>query len=188
MKLIILIAAIIFLGFLSPIDVGAQKGSKTYTVPDEFSFQCPSNWKLQEKENRFTTIDASLKYGNNVVQMVFEGGNISDIGNPTDDEILNLLKAQIEKKDDGKVFESGMDKNAINNRTTPYVIGTYTIKPVFGGPFQMVVLATAVHVNDNELVLARYIAEQNDFDKYLPKVKQVIKSISPLGNNTQETS
>jgi hypothetical protein len=188
MKLVVPVAIAILLVFLSPIDVGAQKGWKTETIPDEFSFQYPSNWKLQERENRFTTTDAKLNYGNNHVQMFFEGSNISDLGSPTDDYLLNKLKDYIELKKDGKVFESGLDKNAINNRTTPYVIGTYETQPLLGTSLNMVMLVTAVHVNDNELVLARYIAEQNDFDKYLPKVKQVIKSISPLGNNAQEIS
>lgn len=187
MKIAILVALSVFLVFLSPINVGAQKGWKSYTVDNEFSFQYPSNWKLQERENRFSTTDAGLNYGDSVVQMRFEGGNISDLGSPTDDDLLTKLKSFVEKKDNGKVFESGLDKNAINNRTAPYVIGTYQTQPLLGTPLNMVGLATAVHVNDNELVVVQYVAEENDFDKYLPKVKQVIKSISPLGNNTQVT-
>jgi hypothetical protein len=46
----------------------------------------------------------------------------------------------------------------------------------------MALLVTSVHVTDDEVVLVRYVAEQDDFDKYLPKAKQVIKSISPVNS------
>src|SRR5206468_884974 len=115
MKLAFVIAVAIFLAFLCPIDVGAQKGWKTYTVEDEYSFKYPSNWKLQERENRFTTIDAELKYGNNDVQMIFEGGDT--FATRSDDEMLEAMKTVIEAKKGGNVFESGIDKQMINNGT-----------------------------------------------------------------------
>jgi hypothetical protein len=166
MKLALSIVVALCLAFLSPIDVGAQKGWKTYTVEDEFSFKYPSNWKLQERENRFTTIDATLDYGKNKdVHMVFEGGNISEVGDPTDDDLLSRMERTIEDRPNGKVFESGLDENAINNRTAPYAIGTYTTESLFGSTPNIAVLATFVHVNDDELVLVRYMSEENDFDK-----------------------
>ncbi len=125
-------------------------------------------------------MDVVLKYSNNDVQVVFEGGKISELGNPTDNNLLESLKGKIEEKKYGKVFESGLDKNAINNGTAPYVTGTYTTEPLFGSALNMVILATVVHVNNEEVVILRYVAEENNFDKYLPKVKQVIKSISPV--------
>ena len=170
---------------LGPIYVEAQKGSKTYTVEDEFSFKYPSNWELQERENRFTTMDAKLKYGNNDVQMIFEGLRTTDspIASADDNSILEVMKTVIEGKNEANVFESGVDKYVINNRTAPYVIGTYKPTNLFGVSLNMVDMMTTVHVNDDEIVLVQYLAEQNDFDKYLPKVEEVIKSISPVGGD-----
>jgi hypothetical protein len=178
MILLLFIIGTIFLAFLSPINAGAQKGWKTFTVEDEFSFQYPSNWKVQERENRFTTIDARLNYRNNDVQMTFEGSPIA-LAN-TDDEMLQALKSYIETKDNGNVFESGIDKQMINNKTAPYVIGTFSAKSLFGLPLNAIELVTAVNLPNNELVIVQYIAKENDFDKYLPKVKQVVSSISPI--------
>jgi hypothetical protein len=139
---------------------------------------------LEERENGFTTIDAGLKYGNNVVQMLFEGEDISDLGTPTDSQFLETMEALIEDQNDGSVLESGIDKYVINNRSAPYAIGIYTTEGLFGNSFNVALLVTSVHVTDDEVVLVRYVAEQDDFDKYLPKAKQVINSIS-LVNSTQ---
>jgi hypothetical protein len=180
MKLALVIGVAIFLAFLCPIDVGAQKGWKSYSVEDEFSFKYPSNWKLQERENRFTTIDAQLKYGNNDVQMIFDG--LGTMSTKTDDEIVEALKTVIEDKKSANVFDSGIDKQMTNNRTAPYVIGTYSTESLFGMSLDMVELITAVRLPNGEVVLVQYIAEENDFDKYLPKVKQVINSILPMNS------
>lgn len=179
MKLVLVIAATIFFVFLSPVNVGAQKGWKTYTVDDEYSFQYPSNWKLQERENRFTSIDAKLKYGNNAVQMVFGGG--ANVDTRTDDEMLEQMKSIVEEKKDGSIFESGIDQQMTNNRTAPYVIATYSTTPLLGASIKMVELFTAIHL-PNKVVGVEYLAEENDFDKYLPKVKQIINSISPTNS------
>jgi hypothetical protein len=176
MKSVIFIAPVIFLAFLFPINAGAQKGWKTFTVEDEFSFQYPSNWKVQERENRFTSIDARLNYRNNDVQMTFEGFPIA-LAN-TDDEMLQALKSYVENKDNGVVFESGIDKQMNNNKTAAYVIGTFSAKSLFGLPLNAVELVTAVNLPNNEQVIVQYIAKENDFDKYLPKVKQIVSSIS----------
>jgi len=166
----------IFLALLFPINVGAQKGWKTFTVEDEFSFQYPSNWNVQERENRFTSIDARLDYRNNDVQMTFEGSPVG-LAN-TDEEMLQALKSYVENKDNGNVFESGIDKQMNNNKTAPYVIGTFSAKSLFGLPLNAVDLVTAVNLPNNGQVIVQYIANENNFDKYLPKVKQIVSSIS----------
>jgi hypothetical protein len=75
MKSIMVIVLILSLAFSSPLIVSAaQKGWKTYTVDDKYSFQYPSNWKLEERQNRFTAVDAKITYGNNVAQMAIGGG------------------------------------------------------------------------------------------------------------------
>jgi hypothetical protein len=187
MKLVLAIVVGALFICVTPMGAEAQNGLKEYTVADEFSFKYPSFWKLVERENRFTTIDARLEYGNNDVQMVFEGGNISERGSPPDSQLLEGFERIIEGKNNGKVFESGLDKYVINNRSAPYAIGTYTTESLLGSSSNMVVLVTGVHVTDDEFVIVRYVADEDDFDKYLPKVEQVIKSISPIGSIQQNT-
>lgn len=62
MKFLLFGLVVLSLAAIIPIDVDAQKGFKSYIVEDEFSFKYPSNWKLEDRENRFTSIDASLEY------------------------------------------------------------------------------------------------------------------------------
>ena len=179
MKSASLFALTVFSILLSPTFVDAQKGWKSYTVVDEYSFQYPSNWKLEQKENRFTSIDARLEYGNKVVRMAFGGGIDEKLAAQSDDQTLERLQEIMEQK--GNIFESGIDKQMANNGTAPYVIGTYSTKSLFGKSFSMVELLTSVRLPNNEIVIVEYHAEENDFDKYLPKVKQVINSITPIG-------
>jgi hypothetical protein len=178
MKLAILSILVVFLAFLSPTIVGAQKGWKTYTVDDKYSFQYPSNWKLTERENRFTPLDATITYGDTIAEMKIAGGDPNDTR--TDDQMVESLKLAIEDNKDGRVFESGIDKQMTNNKTAPYVIGTWTTVSSLGTPVRVVELLTDVHLPDNKLVIVQYVARENDFDKYLPKAKQVINSISPI--------
>jgi hypothetical protein len=100
----------------------------------------------------------------------------------TDDEMLESIKSLIESKQDGSVFESGIDRQMTNNATAPYVIGTYSKDSLFGKTFKFVELLTDIRLPNNKLVVVEYQAEQNDFDKYLPKIKQVINSISPINS------
>ena len=75
MKSVSLVALAIFFTLLSPTIVDAQKSLKSYSVEDEFSFQYPSNWKLHERENRFSDTDAWLTYSNNgkdVLKIIFK--------------------------------------------------------------------------------------------------------------------
>lgn len=188
MKFIIGAVVVITMVLMFPGNVDAQKGFKSYTVEDEFSFKYPSNWKLEERENRFTSIDARLEYGNNDVQMTFEGMGESDgdsaavIAGADDNQLLDGVETVLEGKNQGSVFESGLDKYMINNRTAPYAIGTFTTESLFGISLDMVVLLTAVHLND-EVVLVQYYAEEDDFDKHLPKAEQVLQSITPVSQS-----
>ena len=69
-----------------------------------------------------------------------------------------------------------------NNRSAPYVIGTFTDRNVFGTPLSFVSMYSTVSLPNNVSVDVTYYAQENDFDKYLPKVKQVINSISPINS------
>jgi hypothetical protein len=186
MKFIILVLMVLSLVTIVPIGVEAQKGLKTYTVEDEYSFKYPSNWKLEERENRFTSVDARLEYGNNDVQVIFERGE-ETLNFASNDQLLGAMKTVIESKNSGAVFESGLDKYVFNNQTAAYAIGTYETEPLFGSALNMVVFVTGVHIADNELVLVQYVAEENDFDKYFPKVEEVLNSISPINADNTES-
>jgi hypothetical protein len=161
-----------------------QAYGKTYIVPDEFSFQYPNNWKLEGKENRFSSSDASLTYGKGLtVQVNFEGIKSEDpsgiMVGQSDDLMVEAMEHAFGKIYDATPYESGADKYIVNNHTAPYALGTYTVPALFGKDIDMVAMVAAVHVNDDETVLFSYLAEQNDFDKYLPKVEKVMQSITP---------
>ncbi|MGB7706708.1 MAG: hypothetical protein WBL64_05365 [Nitrososphaeraceae archaeon] len=181
MKSVSLVALAIFFTLLSPMIVDAQKSLKSYSVEDEFSFQYPSNWKLHERENRFSDTDAWLTYSNNgkdVLKIILQG--YSNTTAQPDDEKLEALESTVKNQENGEIVESGVDNQMTNNRSAPYVIGTFTDRTLFGTPLNMVMLLSAVLLPNNELIVVEYYASENDFDKYLPKVKGVINSISPI--------
>jgi len=171
------------------VPVSTAHAIKSHTVPDEFSFQYPNNWKLEGRENRFSSSDASLTYGRGLtVQVNFEGVRSDDpsgtIVGQSDDMMVKAMESALGTIYDATPYESGADKYIVNNHTAPYALGTYTVPALFGKDIDMVAMVAAVHVNDDETVLFSYLAEQNDFDKYLPKVEQVMQSIKPVGNAT----
>lgn len=198
MKLLIGILIAVFLVNLSPLNVEAikvLKESKTYTVPDEFSFKYPYNWKLQERENRFSTVDAILTYGpvNNVI-MTFQTGNKSEFGlSGSDNESMNTMERFLtDNFEAANLYEKGSNKYIINNHTAPYVIGTYTggwstdLRTGETSGVDWAVMLAAVHLNDDKVVFVQYKTPIDDFDRYLPKVQQILKSISPI--NSTETN
>lgn len=181
MKSISLGALAIFFTLLSPTIVDAQKGWKSYSVEDEFSFQYPSNWKLHERENRFSDTDAWLTYdndGKNVLKIIFKG--FPNANASLDDEKLEVLESAVKNQENGDIVESGIDNQMTNNRSAPYVIGTFTESTLFGTSLNMVMLLSTVSLPNNVFVQVEYYAQENDFDKYLPKVKQVVNSITPI--------
>jgi hypothetical protein len=161
-------------------------GWKTKTTNEGYSFQYPSNWKL-EKVNRFHNFDARLVYGNNIVQMNFESGDPIDylmLGISDESDLTALETASATLFNDGTTFESGTDKYMINNHTAPYAITKFESDPgLFGRTLDMVGMVVLVHLSDSKIALVQYVAEEDDFDKFLPKAEQILESITTTGSN-----
>ncbi len=182
--MMIVASAIGMMLVLSPV-YATKAGLKTYTVPNEFSFQYPSNWDIKDRENRFTTIDAISDFATG--WMTFEGDfdddDNMDVTGLSDSQLLDGMKSNVEINRGGSVFESGTDKYFVNNQTAPYVIGTFSEKNILGYSGEFALMVVAVKTNDG-VVLVQYSAQQDNFDKSLPKVEKVIQSIKAVGNGS----
>jgi hypothetical protein len=167
--------------------------SKSYTVPSEFSFKYPTNWKLHERENRFSTIDAMLTYGQfNYPVVRLEGVNRSEFDVPSsDNELIDFIATMMINDLDATVFENGSNKYIINNQSAPYVIGTYERCCLYNlgtGESTDVPYASMyaiVNLNKDQIVLMRYETQRDDFDRYLPNVERILKSITPVTNESK---
>ena len=95
---------------------------------------------------------------------------------------ISSLETMAERLYDGTVEESGADKYTINGHPAPYTIVTYQSDPgLFGATLDMAAQVTLVHLSDDHVALVQYVAEEDDFDKYLSKAEQIIESIKPIG-------
>jgi len=181
----ILLAVALALVIFSTGQVYALKTFSTKNVDEgNYSFQYPNNWK-NEKLNRFHNLDARLVLGHNDVQMNFESGNPIDYLIFSPDTELTSLETMAEGLYSGDLQESSADKYTINGQPAPYAIVTYKSEPgIFGATADMAAMVTLIHLNDDEVALVQYIAEEDDFDKFLPKAEAVLQSITPLGNQS----
>lgn len=119
--------------------------------------------------------------------MMFEGGNISDFAiSDSNDELMDTMETWMENSYDASLYENSSNKYIINSQSAPYVIGTFTGRwstDLLTGEtsgIDWVVMVVAVHINEDQIVLVRYVTEMDDFDRYLPKAEKVFKSISPV--------
>jgi hypothetical protein len=165
-------------------------GLKTKTT-DNFSFQYPSNWKL-DKSSKYGTFVASVSKGSDAA-VKFE---LNDDGtfSGTPDEILSTMQGGIDQMyaDFGEsgtdTKDSGTDKYTINNQSAPYVIFTFTKSNLFGFKNRIVDMMVTVDVGNGNKVIAQYMSDEDNFDKYLPTVEQIIGSLTPNGNGTSSSS
>jgi hypothetical protein len=152
--------------------------AKSYDT-GKYTFDYPNECKLTERENRFTSRDASLECNGKV--MIFESGTelSQSLASHSDSKILEVIEGVAESLyNDASIFESGTDKYVINNKTAPYIIATFAKEGLFKNS-DMVVLGILIQVGD-EAVFVQYMANANDFDGFLPKAEQIFESIRPI--------
>jgi hypothetical protein len=165
-----------------PIDVAAQKGWKTYTVEDEFSFKYPRNWDLTEKQNRFTSRDAALDHGEGAITFEHEA-NISELYEGyTDQELLNKIEETSRSAYEATEFESETDKYIINNMTAPYMISTFTKANLFGYDDDYAILGMVIKLSATDFIIVQYLSTADDFDKQLKTVERILESVKPIIN------
>ena len=162
--------------------------AKTYEN-DIYSFQFPNGCKIEEKENRFTTIDASIECKEDTGFQFESGGDFSNsLAGYSDDELVDTLLTVKESQWDNVVeVERGVDKYFINNKTAPYIITTYDQK--FSNAFGLestkpwVSMTMVIKVGD-QLILAQYMNNEEDFDKQLPTAEKIFRSVNEVGERT----
>jgi len=143
--------------------------------------------------NRFSDLNARLTYAGNTVQMNFQVGDPTDFlffGNDEmDTTTLESLSADL--FNNGDTYESGADKYIVNNHTAPYAITKFETEGnlFFSNGLEMVGMVVLVHLSEDKIALVQYVAEPDDFDKFLSKAEKVIESITPSGvvNEQPET-
>ena len=169
---------------LAPTGIEAKTFETKNVEEGDYTFEYPNNWK-SEKLNRFHSFDARVVLGNNDAQMNFESGSPFEylIFNLNDTEsAVSSLETIAEQLYDGTVEESGADKYTINGHPAPYTIVTFQSEPgFFGATLDMAAQVTLVQLSDDHIALVQYVAEEDDFDKYLSKAEQILESIKPVG-------
>ncbi|MDP9489390.1 MAG: hypothetical protein M3P28_04205 [Thermoproteota archaeon] len=173
---------------IAPLSVEAKTFETKSVEEGNYTFEYPNNWKT-EKLNRFSGLDARIVYGNNDAQMNFQSGDPIDylIFDVNSSELsLTSLEEMAESLYEGTVFESNGDKYMVNGYPAPYTLVTFEKDAIFSD-LQMVGMVVMVTLNPDQVVIVQYLAEQDDFDKYLPKVEKIFQSIRALdsGGNTQ---
>lgn len=169
---------------LAPTSIEAKTFETKNVEQGDYTFEYPNNWK-SEKLNRFHSFDARVVLGNNDAQMNFESGRpfqylILDTNDT--ESTLSSVESMAERLYDGTLVESGSDKYIINGHPSPYAIVTFDSDPgLFGGTLDMAAQVNLVQLSDDQVALVQYIAEEDDFDKYISKAEQILESIKPVG-------
>jgi hypothetical protein len=170
--------------------------AKIFTSKDGFSFDYPSNWELIDRQNRFTSISATLVNKNvsdNSSAILFEysrkpagvtvptAPNYDKINyNRTYDEFtIDNLNTMMQNKLNTTEFENGTDKYIINNKTAPYIIGTFEKCDFFSDCDQYARMMILIRL-DNSVIIGQYIAQWNDFDKYFGQVEKIFQSVKEV--------
>ncbi len=162
--------------FISAVSMTNTVVAKTVTG-DGYTFVVPSGWKVQDRENRFTTVDHVLKYekGAKFANIQIEHSNV--LAGMTLDSLEQMVGTMYETS---SVFESGDDKYVVNNQTVPYVIlHVSDDKNLYGIQVESVVLALAVPLGDSDGLLIQYKTSENNFDKLQSQAEGIIQSIAP---------
>jgi hypothetical protein len=172
----------------------ADAEAKTIST-DSYTVEIPNGCKVDEKENRFTTTDATVDCKGDVSMRFESGETITDMLGETDDEIMDNMLSGIDYMWNGaNEVERGADKYVINNQTAPYVIATYTqefINRLTGLPVESepwVYMTVAFRVGD-QVMIASYWNNEESFDRQLPMFERVLKTIkatSPIEQEPQQ--
>ena len=170
---IVIIISCIFL--LIPIGIiyGENAEWKTYTDPDEkYSISYPPEWKLVPKENRFddknfelSTIDAGASIHILMVSVPY------DIGGEDIEDGEEIFMSGLSTSDNFRLVESWeCEKYVISGQKTCSIVYTTGFSPKLA---KMNLLVDS----DKTIYNIIYQTVPRLFDKHLPLVEQIIKSI-----------
>jgi hypothetical protein len=147
---------------------------KTYTdINGKFTVDYPTDWNIDPRENRFETKD--------VIFSLFDEGNSVNLGIVTTDTPTNLdieeygediIHQRSSTRDNFRLIDSWeCEKYTISNATTCSLVFTTGTSPSELAEMDVY----TVHNTTTYTIVYRTIPDL--FDKYLPTVDQIIKSI-----------
>jgi hypothetical protein len=185
MKLLLVIVPALLLICLAPLSAEA----KTFDN-DKYKFEYPNGCKLEKKENRFTSIDASMDCKGDASFQFETTDTLSDVLiEDTDDGMLDTLLTALESQWSGVYeIERGTDKYIINNQTAPYIITSYDQE--FSNAFGLTktenwgLMAIVMKIG-NDIVIGQYQNNEDSFDKQLPMAEKIFQSVKGFGNETK---
>ena len=152
---------------------------------DGFSFKYPTTWDLEERENRFTSISATLDYdrGGKYGQILFEhyDPDLSETIQSSENVVDNMETVLTNVYDGARIYETGTDKYVINNQSAPYVLAKFSKSNLIGIEQHYVVMAIVINLGTNDVIFAQYISAEKDFNKLLGTAKQIFQSVTSVG-------
>jgi hypothetical protein len=173
--LIFLVIVIVFIsnGYSKSSTTSAEW--KTYTdINDKFTIDYPTDWNIEPRENRFDTKD--------VIFSLPDEGNSVNLGivtteTPTKLDIeeygKDIITERTSTRDNFRLIDSWeCEKYSINNATTCSLVFTTGTSPFESAEMDVY----TVHNTTTYTIVYRTIPDL--FDKHLPTVDQMIKSIN----------
>ena len=152
---------------------------------DGFSFKYPTTWDLEERENSFTSISATLDYdrGGKYGQILFEhyDPDLSETIQNSENVVDNMETVLTNVYDGARIYETGTDKYVINNQSAPYVLAKFSKSNLIGIEQHYVVMAIVINLGTNDVIFAQYISAEKDFNKLLGTAKQIFQSVTSVG-------
>ena len=181
------LSSVILASLLVLIPVNAE--AKTFDNGN-YKFEFPNGCKNEQKENRFTSVDADLDCKGNASLRFETGEVITDrLSGDTDNGMIDTMYSVLEQTSDGfSEVERGTDKYMINNQTAPYLIATYDqeFSNAFGVTKTENWVTMVVIIKSGDNIIVQYENDEDHFDKDLPMVEKIFKSVEVLGNNGTE--
>jgi hypothetical protein len=187
----LLLLSLTFASLLVLIPVSAE--AKTYEN-DKYTIEYPNGCKLESKENRFSSTDVILECNGDAGFQFESSAQISEsLTGSSDDDLVETMESVIDSVyDNAAIFETGTDKYIVNNKTAPYIIATYDqeFSNAFGftktEPY--VIMTVVVKLQDDEMILAQYRNNEDDFDKQLPMAEKIFQSVKPVSSLAEHTT
>jgi hypothetical protein len=146
----------------------------TYTDPEgKFTLDYPEGWSALPKESTSSILDVTLTNhpsGSGVVTMSIDN---SDSSNHSVEDLVAIDMDST--KGNSKNFRLLNGPVYVDYNVSGHKTGTYTYTHDLSGE-QKTVLKLGTKFNDRFLILS-YIANQNDFDSYLPSIEKIIRPI-----------
>lgn len=191
MKLLFLIIA----GVCLVVSTSMNAEAKTYEN-EKYTFEFPIGCKNEKKENRFSSIDASIECKGDAGLQFESSDEVSALlalsaltQNDSDGMLDTILNFEDKLWSNVYEVERGTDKYLINNQRAPYITFTYDQEfenLLFGTTKteDWVGMVVPVKLGPADYLIVTYTNSEDSFDKQLPLAEKILQSIKVVGNGT----